>query len=214
MKPRSPALALAHREELTRAHRDLALARWKAAVPGKYWGHDVEEAYQGWSGRLGRADAAALRAYVGGKAGRFLLLRGGEGLGKSTLAATVAAQIVGREGVSAAYRSAPIALSSFSYRSREVDPVAELSSVPVLVLDDLGAGNEGITAVQERGLWSVIDARWANPATHTIVTTNMAVTTSREGIGLADYLGATAWARLSDDLTSLHLSGESFRGAR
>ena len=103
------------------------------------------------------------------KDGRNVFLHGENGTGKTTLAASVAMNLID-EGVKVKFVNAAIVAarikSDFSVMGREYDMMAE---APVLVLDDLG---KGVSTDWEASLWySVAEARNAAKLP-TLTTTN------------------------------------------
>lgn len=212
MRTRPAERAIAEQHRRTHQHRQGLLASWGASVPGEYRGRSIEDIDGGWGGHLPRDGRVAARRYLLANGTRYLLLQGPKGVGKSTMAVTLAATLVERLGQPALFRNSLLLMASFSFRPEGEDPLKEAGEAPILVLDDLGAGNEGTTPHQQRSLWALIESRWANPSLRTIITTNMAISSNREGVGLVDWLGPSAWDRVSDDLTRIVLTGESFRG--
>lgn len=211
-RKKGPIIAeLARREAL---HKDRALERWLSSVPHAHHGFnledDVREDY--WGDHLNRSGVVQVMRYVKSGGTRFMLLQGPEGVGKSTLGVTIISELVKKRGLKAKHYVTPQLLASFSHPQDGEDPLRDASRVPILMLDDMGAANGGMTAHQQRSLWALIDARWSNPALRTIITTNMSQNDQREGTGLRSWLGPTAWARVADDLTQITLKGESFRG--
>jgi len=213
IRPRRKAPIIAEMKRREALYKETALERWLSSVPQIHRGYSLEDIREErWGGRLSRNEVVQVLKYVKTGGSRFMLLQGPEGVGKSTLGVTVIAELIKKSGKPARHYVTPQLLSSFSYPRDREDPLGDASKVPYLMLDDMGAANGGMTEHQQRSLWALIDARWSNPALRTVLTTNMSQNDQREGIGLRSWLGATAWARVADDLTQVTIKGESFRG--
>lgn len=191
--------------------REVRRQRWMDSLPVEFHDFDIKNDLlkDKWGGNLDIKSVKKIRDYLDDPH-KFLLLRGQEGRGKSSLAATVATEIMERYDMTPGYASLPTLLYDFSY-SGDPDLVSRLSSRGILVLDDMGAANEGITAHQKRMLWALIDNRWSNDLP-TVITTNMAVSSNEDGVGIADWLEPSLWARVRDGLTMVSFGGDSFRG--
>lgn len=187
--------------------------RWKDSVPDEYVGKKIVDIESGWHGSLDAPSKINLMKYV--KAGgdsRFLVLQGATGVGKTTLAVTLATHFLESDGVIPEYRLTPTLLQDFSFGFQDgVNHLRLLSHIPLLILDDLGAGNEHMTPHQQRNMWALIDQRWSHKNLRTIITTNMATSGNREGVGMREWLGETAWDRVSHDMLRIQLKGESLR---
>jgi len=199
--------------------RERALRAFASSVPHEYQTHPLDELtdIKATHSPLSRSAVIALNRYIAAPT-RFLLLHGPTGTGKSTAAFAIAYDLIARAGGPGVFIAATTMLSQFSFgdesRHRSASEVLQhLQSVPVLVIDDIGAANDGLTSHQERALWSLIDARWAN-ARRTIITTNMAIASNRDGVGLRDFFGDSAWDRITDSLAVVEFGGQSFRGKR
>lgn len=147
---------------------------------------------------------------------KFLVLHGDTGLAKTSLAVALGTHLI-QQGVveSADLVLGSTMLDSFSQynpfsRDGQINPVKHYSEVDFLVMDDIGVGNEKITATQEQRLSAVIDNRWGE-GKPTIITTNMAINTGHDGLGLDKYFTRSTWNRIIDDSHFIHFSGESFR---
>ena len=186
---------------------------WKRQVPSRFQAFQAEELISDrCGGHISKWDARELRGFLRDPH-QFLVLTGTAGLGKSTLAVTLATHLI-RQGQfnRGIYVSTPNLLNQFSFGMREGDPLKEHSSVPILVLDDVGAAKETITEHQKMAMWAMIDARWSDSDLVTIMTTNMSVASSSQGMGLIDWFGPTSWDRIRDEMMHVHFKGESFRG--
>lgn len=201
-----------------KSYVDETRARFAAQVPGEYRAHGIEELTTGkkdWGGSLDPMGALGLSRYLS-KPTRFLLLTGPTGTGKSTAAFALADQLVKNLRRPARFVAATAMLTAFSFglgNRSAADLLADFSESPILVIDDIGSANDGMTDHQKRSLWSLIDARWSN-GRHTIITSNMSLRRNRDGDGLRDLLGESAWDRICDPLTHVEFEGESFRGSR
>ena len=213
IRPRRKGPIIAELKRREALFKESALDRWLSSVPHTHHGYDLDSIKKDhWGGKLERGDVAQVLKYVASGGSRFMLLQGPEGVGKSTLAVTVFSELVKQNGKKAKHYVVPQLLSAFSHPRDKEDPLGDASKVPLLLLDDMGAGNGHMTDHQQRSMWALIDARWSNPELRTIITTNMSQNDQREGIGLRSFLGTAAWARVADDLTHITLKGESFRG--
>lgn len=184
-------------------------AQWLSTVPDQYRGHLVKEVEDGWGGSLTESGVDMLTDYIENPS-RFLILRGTAGTGKSTLAATLGRKILHDKQLSAAFVNSITMLSEFSFKG-DSNPVGHYASFGLLVIDDLGAVNEGLTAHQQKSFWNLIESRWSTRDRYTIITTNMAIQDNNEGIGLSSWIGDSGWDRIASDLTRINMSGESFR---
>src|SRR5699024_1582084 len=81
-----------------------------------------------------------------------------------------------------------------------------------LVIDDIGAGNEGVTDRQERMFWDILNERHADPDKITVMTTNMPLVNAGEGTSLSDWLQASMWDRISSNMENIVFKGDSLRG--
>jgi len=210
LKPRSrEAVARAVREQES-AHANRVLDLWTNSVPLKYRGFSLADARKGWAGdSLTDSGRVSLERYLRDPHSGFLLIHGSAGTGKTSLAVTVATDLIRREQVGAKMVNSVILMNEFSF-DHDTNPAKTYGEVPILLIDDLGAVNEGITANQRKLLWAVIEDRWANKRI-TILTTNMALNQQRDGIGLADWIGSSGWDRITDGLTRIMLEGDSLR---
>lgn len=201
-------------------HIKMLAADFATQVPGEYRKFGLSlltEGDKNWGGSLDRSDALQMSRYLKDPT-KFLILSGPAGTGKSSASYAVASQLVLRYGAAAKFVSAATMLSQFSFGSdikkkTASDFLLEYSDVPILVIDDLGSANEGMSPHQERSLWSLIEARWSNKR-RTIINTNMAISGNREGLGISELLGESAWDRIRDSLTFVTFDGESFRGSK
>lgn len=210
-----------------------ALAAHDAAVVAERARHPAERLTQaGLTGELATAsfstfkaranwkDALALKGQVmqwaaqmqAGPAGRWLVLHGGYGLGKSHLAAACVRQVVEQGEHSAFFRVWPEYLQrlklSWSTRNdpdgeREADIIAELARGWLVVLDDLDKVNP--TDWQREQLFVVLDRRLTDQLP-TIITCN-----ARPGPALAQIIGKASADRLLGRALLVGFEGPSFR---
>lgn len=200
--------------ESEKYHIDKMIDAWNDRIPDEYIGHTIHDIESGWNDSLDAASKVKLMQYVNsGADSRFLVLQGGAGVGKSTLAVTIATHLLQERGIIPEYRLTPILLQDFSFGFHDgINHLEVLSRVPLLILDDLGAGNASMSEHQQRNMWALIDQRWSNKRLKTIITTNMATTGSRSsGTGMREWLGETSWDRVSHDMLRIMLGGESMR---
>lgn len=193
---------------------DRRLDRWDREVPSRNKGVPISELEENrWDGHISAIQAKKLLKWSENPSG-FLVLLGGEGVGKSTLAASLVQVYLEEHLVTyfPVFESMPILLNEFSF-NQEDDPISRVSSADIAVLDDVGAAAEGMTPHQKKCLWSVISERWSRERP-TIITTNMSLTGNEEGFGMQEWFGESAWARIMDDSLVIEMTGESFRGRR
>lgn len=183
---------------------------WEHSVPSSYTGYTLEELLE--SDRLVKGTPSRVLRFID-RPDRFALLTGPTGVGKTTLAVSMVGRMVEDRLAHAEFRSFLRLMQDFSFRPEGTDPLREAVAAPILLLDDLGSRNEGLTPHQERTLWSLLDSRWADPDKITVLTTNMSLRAQRgEGIGLAEWMGESAWDRVTDSLTLVKFEGETLRG--
>lgn len=187
-------------------------AYW-ATVPSRYQGRRIDEASsapllgedRGWAGSLDAEGMLKMAQYIENPC-QFLLLRGAGGVGKSTLAATVAGDIVARTGVPAVF--IPEADLTDELRSRTA--LDKYAKVPLLVIDDLAR----FSKTTSTGFARLIERRWASERL-TILTTPRAVKPSSRAekgdVSLTEWLGDFCWDRVCSDLTRVTMHGESLR---
>lgn len=135
--------------------------------------------------------------------GRWLFLGGDVGTGKSHLAYAVLHALL-RRGVAGLAATVPDLLDELRPgREDEADRLRVLKTVPLLVLDDLGAERQ-TEWVTER-LFIVVNARYADKLP-TVITSNLQ---------LQELERIPGWQRITDRILEcakvVHLRGESFR---
>lgn len=190
------------------------LASWDASIPGAFVGTDLEQdlMQEQWSGRLTKTSCRKVQSiYESEHLHQFVLFRGTEGLGKSTLAAAVTRRLIEGWNASALYVSAPALLNDLSFSGNE-NWIRRCIDPDILLLDDIGASVETQTDHQRKCMWAIINGRYG-VGKCTIITSNMAVAAGAGGIGLKDWFGESGWARISEDLVHVEFSGESFRSS-
>lgn len=210
------------RERYKQRHQEAAFGAWCALLPESFQGFTVEDdlARDLWRGHMDEADMRAVLTYLENPT-TTLILKGPVGVGKTTLAATLIGQMIwdGLAGTGG-YCPMPTIVSDMSYGRREgIDVVRQFSEPDILLLDDVGASNDGLTAFQRQQLWSIVNNRTTStPENHlgrqlTILTTNMSITGSGRHTGLIEWFGEPAWDRIIGNTTFIEMSGESLRGA-
>lgn len=209
MEPRNRSRQREALESREAAHIETLLRNWERTVPGEYVKVSLEQILA--SESLGRGVPTRVSRYVKDPS-KFLLLHGPKGVGKSTMGVGIVSRLISSLGVAATFTNFVTLTNDFSFRLKESDPLDAASSAPILMIDDLGSMNDGLTSFQERMLWALIEARWSREGRYTILTTNMAIQSNRDGIGLAEWLGDSAWDRISDDLVRIEMKGDSHRG--
>lgn len=133
-----------------------------------------------------------------------LLLKGGVGTGKTTIAIAVLRDYIEKGGrgyfISAVTLMDEIySITDFTDRARFEN---KLRSVPVLVIDDLGAEGTGDTV--SRKIAAIINARY-NAGLLTIVTTNLSVS------DLKQVYDARTYDRLKETCKVFNIVGDSLR---
>ena len=209
---RKTALAEFRAKQKQEQH-DKIIDRWERGLPKKYQGFDLLDIMKDkWGGRLSILDSKIIKQYAKKPKG-FLILSGGEGRGKSTIAATIVTEYLELNSTYRfpVYASVPTLLNDFS-KNFEGNLRDQVARCDLLVLDDVGASSEGITPFQKKALWSVISDRWADDLP-TIMTTNMSITSNESGVGLMEWFGESAWARIRDNAKRVEFIGDSFRSS-
>lgn len=203
-------------EDLKDQRIDTMLDKWEGSVPRRNRGFDFSKLRETkWEDRLRPTSVKAISSWAKDPDG-FLIFSGSEGRGKTTLAVSIISDwIEHTEDIHRIplYKSVPSLLNQFSFSEDSNTIRDQISQCSILLLDDVGAASEGITAHQKKMLWSVIDERWAEDLP-TIMTTNMAINSNEDGLGLIDWFGESAWARIRDKVTHVEFTGESFRGRK
>lgn len=144
----------------------------------------------------------------------FLVLSGGVGTGKSTMAVWVAMQLL-HSGLcqSALFIRSGELLTSFSRGSTTLgkDVYIEMTKPEVLIIDDIG-GTVEMTPTRVSGLRTLIDARWS-AGKITIITTNLdpVIPQGEWGVPLKELFGSASWDRMSSAGLVVEFSGESMR---
>lgn len=209
MKPRSPEIVAKAARKQEESHISRVLKLWLDSVPSKYKGFTMEEVHRGWSGSLDQPGILAVKRYIANPIKGFLLLHGSSGTGKTSLAITIATELIRTKSLGARLINAVSLLQSFSF-PQDTNPLRIYSEAQILVIDDLGSVNESITPHQKKLLWALIENRWSDSKI-TILTTNMAIQDNSSGIGLATWIGNSGWDRIIDNLTRISLEGKSLR---
>lgn len=217
-KERTKKLVAKHEKE----HRKSLVAAFEQMVPPEYLNYPYDEYIVGSRSDLPRGaqreirqfveDAAAFRQTLGADAYQMAVVSGRRnGTGKTTTAIAIAREIVSRSRCSGAYVYASDALSRASYMYDEV--IQELVSPRVLVIDDVGVSQAGMSDRQKDAFHYVIDQRWADPNKITIITTNLPFTSTEIETGLSGYVGRALWSRISDRLLMIEQNNGTHRGS-
>lgn len=217
-KERTKKLVLERKEE----HRKNLVAAFEQMVPPEYLNYPYDEYIVGSRSDLPRGiqreirqfveDAAIFRQSLGTDAYQMAVVSGRRnGTGKTTTAIAIAREIVSRSLCSGAYVYASDALSRASYMYDEV--IQELVSPRVLVIDDVGVSQAGMSDRQKDAFHYVIDQRWSDPDKITIITTNLPFTSTEIETGLSGYVGRALWSRISDRLLMIEQNNGTHRGS-
>ena len=225
LPPRSEAAKERTRKlvlEREKKHRKNLVAAFEQMVPPEYLNYPYEEYIVGSRSDLPRGiqreirqfveDATIFRQSLGTDAYQMAVVSGRRnGTGKTTTAIAIAREIVSRSLCSGAYVYASDALSRASYMYDEV--IQELVSPRVLVIDDVGVSQAGMSDRQKDAFHYVIDQRWADPDKITIITTNLPFTSTEIETGLSGYVGRALWSRISDRLLMIEQNNGTHRGS-
>lgn len=217
-KERTKKLVLEREKE----HRKSLVAAFEQMVPPEYLNYPYEEYIVGSRSDLPLGvqreirrfveDATIFRQTLGTDAYQMAVVSGRRnGTGKTTTAIAIAREIVSRSLCSGAYVYASDALSRASYMYDEV--IQELVSPRVLVIDDVGVSQAGMSDRQKDAFHYVIDQRWADPDKITIITTNLPFTSTEIETGLSGYVGRALWSRISDRLLMIEQNNGTHRGS-
>lgn len=217
-KERTKKLVLERKEE----HRKALVAAFEQMVPPEYLNYPYQEYIVGGRSDLPRGtkreirrfveDATTPRQSLGTDAYQMAVVSGRKnGTGKTTTAIAIAREIVSQSRCSGAYVYASDALSRASYMYDEV--IQELVSPRVLVIDDVGVSQAGMSDRQKDAFHYVIDQRWADPDKITIITTNLPFTSTEIETGLSGYVGRALWSRISDRLLMIEQNSSTHRGS-
>lgn len=208
--------------EYKNKHRKSLVTAFEQMVPPEYLNYPYDEYIVGSRSDLPRGvqreirqfveDAAVFRQTLGTDAYQMAVVSGRRnGTGKTTTAIAIAREIVSRALCSGAYVYASDALSRASYMYDEV--IQELVSPRVLVIDDVGVSQAGMSDRQKDAFHYVIDQRWADPDKITIITTNLPFTSTEIETGLSGYVGRALWSRISDRLLMIEQNNGTHRGS-
>lgn len=223
---RKAALRLARKnavENSVKRQRDL----WAEQVPKRFRGYSFDTDIIGASSPLTAAEKIALRNCAKSP-DPFILMHGSTGVGKTTAACALVSKIVEdaeREarplsGGRPVFYSANSLLRELSVMDRKnnrvvAERVFDLTCrASILLLDDVGAGNDGRTERQERMLWDILNERYNDPDKITIFTTNMARKSKMESRGLEEFFGVSMWDRIESTMCDIRFGNtESLRTA-
>ena len=208
--------------ECKNKHRKSLVTAFEQMIPPEYLNYPYEEYIVGSRSDLPRGtqreirqfvkDATTPRQTLGTDAYQMAVVSGRKnGTGKTTTAIAIAREIVSQSRCSGAYVYASDALSRASYMYDEV--IQELVSPRVLVIDDVGVSQAGMSDRQKDAFHYVIDQRWADPDKITIITTNLPFTSTEIETGLSGYVGCALWSRISDRLLMIEQNNGTHRGS-
>ena len=208
--------------EYENKHRESLVTAFEQMVPPEYLNYPYDEYIVGSRSDLPRGvqreirqfveDATTPRQTLGTDAYQMAVVSGRRnGTGKTTTAIAIAREIVSQSLCSGAYVYASDALSRASYMYDEV--IQELVSPRVLVIDDVGVSQSGMSDRQKDAFHYVIDQRWADPDKITIITTNLPFTSTEIETGLSGYVGRALWSRISDRLLMIEQNNGTHRGS-
>lgn len=190
---------------------------WNDSVPEAFRGYDLDTLLEGRvNGNIPAAAVIDIRNWMKNPT-PFLLLHGPSGLGKTLVGFLIAGEMLSQGVVGTArYIPATRLLDGLSdYSDREEGGALARSKHPeLLLLDDLGSGGMDMSQARRTGLWELIDYRWST-GKHTIITTNLATTemvdVKSPDFTVEDYIGNSAWDRMTDKRVDIPFHGETSR---
>lgn len=196
---------------------------WDREVPDRFKGFTYNDII-GKDSALSNEVKRLLKSFMK-QDGGFLVMQGPTGTGKTTTACAVVQELLDRyveenkplpgAGQARFYSSSDLLwrLSNMNYRSdNNMEKTnARVENAPFLIVDDIGAGNTGVSEHQERVLWGLLNSRYNHPEKVTIITTNMPIIGDGEGYGLREWMGESMWDRISSTMTKIVFRGESLR---
>lgn len=216
-------------KELTREERVLVYRkhqmfnkradRWLETMPVAFKGHNMEDLLESrWSGAIASSDIATLRRWMS-EPTPFIILHGPSGLGKTLMGMLICEKMLRSGKVNSAFYIPTTklldGLSDYSDRDQG-GVLGRVKKPDLLFLDDIGSGGMDMTATRRTGLWELIDHRWST-GKPTIITTNLAVNEKSEddfgdaAYTIEDYVGVSAWDRMSDRQVDIPFIGETHR---
>lgn len=193
------------------------LERWRAELPPRFSGYDLEDDILQ-EAKLPDKAKRPLREFLQ-EPGGFLLLQGPTGIGKSTTACALVEALIRRsieteepvDGGHPLFRTTNTLLREFSDMDVSRSAYARALNASILVLDDIGAGNNGLTGHQERMFWALLKERDEWPSRTTIITTNMPLVGSDDPDTLEHWMGTALWDRIRASGTIVQYQGASLR---
>lgn len=209
-----PAAALAAAQQtLRRAEKDRIdrlYHEWYESVPRVFAREEFTFDYL--LEDLHESVRTSLRAYLRSPE-QFLILHGGVGTGKTTLAVALIGELIDQGSAhNPLMMNCQKMFTGFSFDDdRKTE--RQVMNADYLIIDDAGAGTATMTDHQHRGLFSVIDSRWSSGLARTIITTNLPISSSdRTSISLSEWFDTPAWDRISDSVRVVNVKGDSRRG--
>lgn len=142
----------------------------------------------------------------GNKAPRFFIFSGPAGIGKSSLATSLARRLfLSGPHQSMGYTTGPELMHSLSFDNNNGNPTSKLIKPDILLMDDIGVTDMNLTPIRQEGLWSIINSRWGKPNSVTFITTNLSLS------DLQETFNKTAWDRIKTDSFIAIMKGQSKR---
>ena len=201
---------------------------WRSEVPKRFLDFDYQRDVVAKDSLIQPEARRKIKSFMRNPKG-FLVLHGPTGTGKTTTACAVVAELIeeyvregkGIPGGAPKFFSSNTLIRKLSVMDeaagRKRRTVAERTfdvavNASFLVIDDIGAGNEGVTDRQERMFWDILNERHADPDKITVMTTNMPLVNAGEGTSLSDWLQASMWDRISSNMENIVFKGDSLRG--
>ncbi len=170
-----------------------------------YLSSDSTKAYRESAQRALEAARDFIKRYMEDPYGLGLLFTGPVGSGKTFLAASIANELM-IKGYQVLFLVVPDLLdelrATYKSEANELDLLDTARTMPVLILDDLGAHN--YTEWSRNRLYSIINYRM-NDQLPTIITTNLTLDE------MEDYLGARTTSRLVQMSRIFRLNSEDIR---
>lgn len=207
--------------------QSVAQKAWGRQVPKRFAAFDYDDIVDPESG-VSPEVRRSLTGFMKSPS-NFLILHGPTGTGKTTAACAVISELLDRYIETGdrlpggapkffTFNNLQRSLSVMDRAQHSRQSVAEYTfavacGTSILLIDDIGAGNDSATARQEKLVWDILNNRYNDPDKITVLTTNMPLSRSEEGATcLAEWLGESMWDRVSSEMVNVMFKGASRRG--